>query len=149
MSQLKEITFYTIAGGEQTVKVQHYESTTDLEFWGENDRAVSGKIRHNLRGARGKYRLSYDHSTEATIYRSVLNNIMADLSSGEESITISEGSSLSGARVVVPTEEFRQQLEYVNQISGFMPVMEFVDNGLNRLASRYVDAGYVTGGYVE
>lgn len=150
MSQLKKITFFTVAGGEQTVNVQHYESKTDIEFWGENDRAVSGKIRHNLRGIRSRFRLSYDHSTEAATYRSILNNIMTDLAGGETEITISEGSDLTEAKSVVPTDEFMQRLEYVSQITGFMPAMEFVGAGKSSASTGgWVEVGWVNPGWVE
>lgn len=149
MSQLTQITFVTQAGGSQTLTLQNYVNETSIESWKEPDKALSGKLRQNLRGTRGRYRLSYGHSTEATAFRNLLNNITADLESGIENITLSEDSDLSNARVVVPTESFKKQLQYRNQITDFKPILEFVDVGLNRSTGTYVEAGYVELGYVE
>lgn len=149
MSQLKHITFNTKAGGEQTLRLQDYESGEQLEYWSEADKALSGKLRHNMRGSRGVYRIEYRHCMQASKYRSVLNNIVSDLTSGEDSITLSEGQDLSNARVVTPTEDFMQRLEYRNTITGFFPTLEFKDVGESRVTGSYVETGYVEPGYVE
>lgn len=149
MSQLKYITFNTIAGGEQTIALQDYGNSKQLEYWQGNDKAISGKIRHNIRGSQGVYRVQYEKCIQQSEYRTLYNNILADLTSGEDSITISEGQDLSNARVVVPTNTFKQQITYSNQLGNFIPDMEFEDAGLNRLDGQYVETGFVTAGYVE
>lgn len=149
MSQLKYITFNTIAGGEQTIALQDYDNTKRLEYWQGNDKAISGKIRHNIRGSHGVYRVQYEKCIQQSEYRTLYNNILADLTSGEDSITISEGQDLSNARVVVPTNTFNQQIEYSNQLGNFIPDMEFEDAGLNRLDGQYIEDGYIESGYIE
>lgn len=146
---LTHITFNTISGGTQTIALQDYGNNKDIEYWGENDVAISGKIRQNIRGSRGIYSIEYEKCIQQSEYRALYNNIVADLENGEDSITISEGQTLASSRVVVPTDQFMQQIEYSNQIGNFVPDMEFTDAGINRLDSRYVETGYVTDGYVE
>lgn len=148
MSQLKNITFFTIAGGQQTLRLQHYQSGNGLEYWKDNDIAISGKVKHNLRGARGTWRIEYEHCIQGAVYRSILNNIMSDLST-KDSIVISEGSDLAGGRVVVPTENFNKLLQYGQSILQFNPTMEFRDVTLNHFGNPYVESGYVETGYVE
>ena len=146
MSQLKELTFITQAGGSQTVTLQNYRNQDAIESWSDPDKAISGKLRQNLRGTRGQYRLSYSHSTEASVFRNLLTNIATDLLGNEDSIILEEDGQ---QRIVVPTDNFMQQLEYSNTISNYKPVLEFYDVGLGRSAGTYVETGYVTQGYVE
>lgn len=149
MSQLRYLTFYTVAGGEQTVKLQDYASEERVEMWAPADTALSGRKRQNVKGMRGQYRLSYRQSLEPAVYRSVYNNIVSDLTGGRESITISEGQDLSQARVVVATDAFLHAVQYASQIGEFVPSMEFMDQEISRLTGRYVAEGYVDEGYVE
>lgn len=149
MSSLKTITFSTVAGGTQTLRLQNYEKTTVIEHWGTPDRAVSGKLRQNVRGTRQRYRIEYEHCIEGTEYRSLFNNIISDLTGGEESIVLSEGSSLSDTRVVVPTEEFIERMEYSRTIISFMPMMEFEDKALDNAAGGWVEADWVESDWVE
>jgi hypothetical protein len=117
-----------------------------IESWSEPDKAISGKLRQNIRGTRGQYRLSYSHSTEPATFRNLLNNIATDLLGSEDSIVIEQDGR---QRVVVPTDNFMQQLEYTNTISNYKPILEFYDIGLGRASGTYVETGYVTQGYVE
>lgn len=145
---ITNLTFNTIAGGTQTIALQDYDDSTEIEFWRSNDKALSGKLRQNMRGSRGVFRIEYEKCIQQSQYRMLYNNIVSDLQT-EDSITLSEGQDLAGARVVVPTEQFRQQIKYSNQIGNFVPDMEFRDITLNRSAGTYVEAGFVTNGYVE
>lgn len=149
MSQLKYITFSTVAGGTQTLALQDYDKTIQVETWADNDTALSGRKRQNVRGFRRAYRISYQASIEPAAYRAVFNNILTDMLAGEETITVSEGTDLSNAVLVVPTDEFRHAVEYISQISEFVPTLEFIESTVNRFALSYVASGYVDYGYVE
>lgn len=149
MSILKQITFYTKSGGQQTLTVQDYEATTDIEYWRDPDFALSGFLRQNMRGSRRKYSVSYKECTDPATYRTLFNNIVSDLHGGSSTITVSEGADLTNARSVVPTDRFSYAINYRNQLSSFVPDIELVDVGINRLDGTYIATGYVATGYVE
>lgn len=146
MSKLEEITIITQAGGSQTIKLQDYENSKDFEYWSEADKALSGKLRQNMRGSRGVYSLQYEQCIQPSVFRSVYNNVVSDLTGGEGDITIVEDGQY---RVVVPTERFSQQIAYARQLGGYVPDMEFQDAGINRLDGRYIEEGYIEEGYIE
>lgn len=150
MSQLKYITFYTVTGGEQTLALQDYSRTVQVDVWSDSDTALSGRKRQNLRGFREVFRIDYQACVEPGAYRELFGNIVADLLAGHVAITISEGPSLSGAQLVVPTDRLRHAVEYNSQIGEFVPSLEFITAQSNRIGqTRYVDEGYVSQGYVE
>lgn len=143
--RLSEITIQTVAGGQQTITLQNYDKGTDVEYWRDNDKAVSGKYRHNLRGNRARYHLRYDACKQPAVFLSIINNIVADLTGGQDDITLIEDGDY---RVVVPTDSFLSAIEYASQIGEYVPDMEFIDAEINSLDGTYVEAGYVTAGYV-
>ena len=146
---ITDITFETVAGGQQTLKVQDYEDRTVIEQWSDADRAVSGKLRHNIKGTRQTFTLRYDHCLEPSAYRTLFNNITADLTGGEDEFVISEGADLSNAVVVTLTDESRYQMEYTETIGTFAPGMEFKAVSLDTLAGSYYEEGYIEPGYIE
>jgi len=146
---LKNITFYTQSGGSQTLKVQDYDVTTDLEDWGRPDKALDGTLRHNIRGIRRSYRIQYRRCLEPDTYRSVFNNIASDLDGGS-SFTISEGTDLSNARVVVPAGTFANRIEYGKTIGGYVPDIDVMEAEIvTTTFGSYVESGYVDVGYVQ
>lgn len=173
MSEVKYISFNTLSGGQQTLAVQDYEKKAQIEFWNDNDKALSGKIRQNIRGIYYVFTIEYEKCIQQDEYRELFNNIVSDMYNiGDtldwtstdpfwtkserywygrrgETITISEGQDFSNSRVVVPTERFKQMIEYSRQIGNFIPDMEFRESTLDVSTGSYVETGYVEPGYVE
>lgn len=151
MSQVRSITVTTVSGGEQTVQLQNYNVQNIIEFWGDSfDRALSGKHRQRVRGQRERFVIDYESCIEQSEYRTLFNNIVTDLLNGREDFTVYEDGDSSELAIVVPSEDFIQQIEYSRQIGNFVPRMEFVTKELNAtLGETYVEAGYVQVGYVQ
>jgi len=147
---ISRITFNTVSGGQQTLVVQDYQAEIVLEFFGQAAQAVSGKLHPRVRGKRATFRLDYEACLEPGAYRTLFNNITADLTGGQDEITISEGSDLSNAVVVVPDERTRYLIQATSHIGVFAPSLSFiaVTQGADS-DTRYVESGYVTDGYVE
>ena len=87
MPKLTDIVVITDSGGTQTLTIQNYTESDELQYWGSTfDEAIDGTLRSNLRSIRRKVELSYQLCTTPDDYRSVCNNIATDLINGAEFI---------------------------------------------------------------
>lgn len=150
MSQLTNIGFVTVAGGEQIVTVSSFKVDTEMVFFNKSfDEAIDGSLRQNVRGTRKKFSLFYDKCIEPSILRSVLNNIVTDLNV--------EGNNLGSFRIfqgdpLIPdtsteifstsTSTFDQditehtvtldsatihRIQYANQIGTYVPKINMIE----------------------
>jgi len=150
MSQLSNIGFVTVAGGEQIVTVSSFKIDTEMVFFNKSfDEAIDGSLRQNVRGTRKKFSLFYDKCIEPSILRSVLNNIVTDLNV--------EGNNLGSFRIfqgdpLIPnlsTEIFNtstsifdqtitehtvtldsatiHRIQYANQIGTYVPKINMIE----------------------
>ena len=61
MSKLTNITIVTNAGGTETLTIQNYAETDELQFWGSTfDEALDGSLRSNFRDFRRTVELTYN-----------------------------------------------------------------------------------------
>lgn len=152
MAQLTHFTFETRSGGVQTLEVQHYEKEISTEYYtGEPyNKAISGKLRPNFKGARFKYRVKFDVTIQTAEIRSLLNNLITDLVTNEEDhIFVTEGNASFGDFPVVPTDELTSLREYIDTFGKSSVTLEFVDYAVNQRTGGWVETGWVEDGWVE
>tara|TARA_R100001460_G_scaffold105244_1_gene151663 strand:- start:150 stop:524 length:375 start_codon:yes stop_codon:yes gene_type:complete len=114
----------TSAGGTQSLTVQNYSESNELEFFNSPfDEAIDGTLRGNFRGFRKKIGITYNMCATPNTYRSICNNIATDLLNGEESVEV--GIDSSSAIEVVLDNGFSNLVQYVNQHGLFIPKINF------------------------
>ena len=114
----------TSAGGTQSLTVQNYSESNELEFFNSPfDEAIDGTLRGNFRGFRKKIGITYNMCATPDTYRSICNNIATDLLNGEESVQV--GIDSSSAIEVVLDNGFSNLVQYVNQHGLFIPKINF------------------------
>ena len=124
MPKLTDIVVITDSGGTQTLTIQNYTESDELQFWGSTfDEAIDGTLRSNLRSIRRKVELSYQLCTTPDDYRSVCNNIATDLINGAEFVYI--GIDTDNVFRVVLDDGFSHRVEYANQHGLFIPKLVF------------------------
>jgi hypothetical protein len=131
MSKLTDIVVITESGGIQTLTVQNYAESDELEFWGKPfDEAIDGTIRSNIDDFRRKISLTYNLCTTPTVYESICNNIVEDIANGLEFIYI--GIDTDNVFRVVLDDDFAHRVQYANQHGLFVPKITFraYQNGL-------------------
>lgn len=125
MAKVTNIKIITDAGGEQSLTIQNYTESDELEFFGKPfDEAVSGALRSNFRDFRRKIGITYNLCTTPDVYRSVCNNIATDLINGAEFVYI--GIDTDNAIRVVLDDGFAKRVEYANQHGLFVPKINFI-----------------------
>jgi hypothetical protein len=131
MSKLTDIIVITDSGGTQTLTIQNYSESDELQFWGRPfDQAIDGTIRSNIDDFRRKISLTYNLCTTPAIYESICNNILEDLNNGSEFIYI--GIDSDNVIRVVLDDDFAHRVQYANQHGLFVPKITFIayQNGL-------------------
>ena len=124
MSKLTNITVVTDAGGTQTLTIQNYAESDELEVWGSTvDEALDGSLRTNFRDFRRKIGLTYNLCTTPDTYRSICNNIATDLINGSTFIYI--GIDTNNLIRVVLDDGFASRVQYANQHGLFVPKINF------------------------
>ena len=124
MAKLSNIVVITSAGGTQSLTVQNYSESNELEFFNSPfDEAIDGTLRGNFRGFRKKIGITYNMCATPNTYRSICNNIATDLLNGEESVEV--GIDSSSAIEVVLDNGFSNLVQYVNQHGLFIPKINF------------------------
>ena len=124
MSKLTNITIVTDTGGTETLTIQNYAETDELQFWGSTfDEALDGSLRSNFRDFRRKIGLTYSLCTTPDDYRSICNNIATDLLNGAEFIYI--GIDTDNVIRVVLDDDFASRVQYANQHGLFVPKINF------------------------
>ena len=124
MAKLTNIVIITNAGGTQTLTVQNYSESDDLQFWGSPfDEAIDGSLRTNFRNFRRTIGITYNMCTTPNTYNSICNNIATDLLNGEEYVEV--GIDSSSAIEVVLDDGFLNRVEYANQHGLFIPKINF------------------------
>lgn len=124
MAKVTNIKIITDAGGEQTLTIQNYTESDELEFFGKPfDEAVSGALRSNFRDFRRKIALTYNLCTTPNAYKSICNNIATDLLNGAEFIYI--GIDTNNVIRVVLDDGFASRVQYANQHGLFVPKINF------------------------
>ena len=124
MSKLTNITVVTDAGGTETLTIQNYAETDELQFWGSTfDEALDGSLRTNFRDFRRKIGLTYNLCTTPDTYRSICNNIATDLINGSTFIYI--GIDTNNLIRVVLDDGFASRVQYANQHGLFIPKINF------------------------
>jgi hypothetical protein len=125
LAKVTNIKIITDAGGEQSLTIQNYTESDELEFFGKPfDEAVSGALRSNFRDFRRKIGITYNLCTTPDVYRSVCNNIATDLINGAEFVYI--GIDTDNAIRVVLDDGFAKRVEYANQHGLFVPKINFI-----------------------
>jgi len=124
LAKLSNIVVITSAGGTQSLTVQNYSESNELEFFNSPfDEAIDGTLRGNFRGFRKKIGITYNMCATPNTYRSICNNIATDLLNGEESVEV--GIDSSSAIEVVLDNGFSNLVQYVNQHGLFIPKINF------------------------
>jgi len=124
MPKLTNITIVTDAGGTETLTIQNYAETDELQFWGSTfDEAIDGTLRGNFKDFRKKIGLTYNLCTTPDTYRSICNNIATDLLNGAEFIYI--GIDTDNVIRVVLDDGFASRVQYANQHGLFVPKINF------------------------
>ena len=131
MSKLTDIVVITETWGTQTLTVQNYAESDELEFWGKPfDEAIDGTIRSNIDDFRRTISLTYNLCTTPSIYESICNNIVQDVANGLEFIYI--GIDTDNVFRVILDDDFAHRVQYANQHGLFVPKITFraYQNGL-------------------
>lgn len=130
MSRQKTLTFVTNSGGIQELKLQNYVETNDLIFYNTNyDEAIDGSLRSNVRDIRPKYEVSYSLCGEPDVFRSIVNNIVTDLSTdGLDFFYI--GIDTDRLVRVTLDSQMLYRAEYNNQHGLFVPKLTMIANEL-------------------
>ncbi len=124
MSKLTNIKIVTDAGGTETLTIQNYAETDELQFWGSTfDQALDGSLRSNFRDFRRTVGLTYNLCTTPDTYRSICNNIATDLTNGATFIYI--GIDTNNLIRVVLDDGFASRVQYANQHGLFIPKINF------------------------
>ena len=124
MPKLANIKVVTDAGGTQTLTIQNYSESDELEFWGSSfDEALDGSLRSNFRDFRRKIGLTYNLCTTPDTYRSICNNIATDLINGSTFVYI--GIDTNNLIRVVLDDGFASRVQYANQHGLFIPKINF------------------------
>ena len=124
MPKLTNIKVVTDTGGTQTLTIQNYAESDELEFWGSSfDEALDGSLRSNFRDFRRKIGLTYNLCTTPDTYRSICNNIATDLINGSTFVYI--GIDINNLIRVVLDDGFASRVEYANQHGLFIPKINF------------------------
>lgn len=124
MPKVSNIVIITDSGGTQTLTIQNYSESDELEFFNVPfDEAIDGTLRSNFRDFRRKIGLTYNLCTTPDIYRSVCNNIATDLINGARFIYI--GIDTNSAIRVVLDDGFASRVQYANQHGLFVPKINF------------------------
>ena len=124
MAKLTEIVIITEAGGTETLTIQNYAESDELQFWGSTfDEAIDGTLRSNFRDFRRRIGLTYNLCTTPDDYRRICNNIATDLLNGAEFIYI--GIDSDNVIRVVLDDGFASRVQYANQHGLFVPKINF------------------------
>jgi hypothetical protein len=124
LAKLTDIVIITDSGGTQTLTIQNYAESDELQFWGSTfDEAIDGTLRSNVRGIRRKVELTYQLCTTPDDFRSVCNNIATDLINGAEFVYI--GIDTDNVFRVVLDDGFEHRVQYANQHGLFIPKLVF------------------------
>ena len=124
MPKLSQIVIVTDAGGTQTLTIQNYSESDELEFFNiPFDEAIDGTLRGNFRDFRRKIGLTYNLCATPDTYRSICNNIATDLINGSEFIYI--GIDNNNLIRVVLDDGFASRVQYANQHGLFVPKINF------------------------
>jgi hypothetical protein len=124
MAKVSNIVVITDAGGTQTLTIQNYSESDELEFFNVPfDKAIDGTLRGNFRDFRKKIGLTYNLCTTPDTYRSICNNIATDLLNGAEFIYI--GIDTDNVIRVVLDDGFASRVQYANQHGLFVPKINF------------------------
>ena len=124
MAKLTEIAIITEAGGTETLTIQNYAESDELQFWGSTfDEAIDGTLRSNFRDFRRRVGLTYNLCTTPDDYRRICNNIATDLLNGAEFIYI--GIDSDNVIRVVLDDGFASRVQYANQHGLFVPKINF------------------------
>jgi len=138
MSRLQTVTFITEAGGTQTLTLQNFTQSNQLEYFTSNyDEAIDGSLRQNLRGKRVSIELSYELCTEPDTYRDICNNIVDDLTNGLEFVYF--GIDTDNLIRVVLDEELIYKAEYANQHGLFIPRLTLKASDINAQVNLVVE----------
>ena len=148
MSKLTNIIIVTDAGGTETLTVQNYAESDELEFWGKPfDEAIDGTIRSNIDDFRRTISLTYNLCTTPSVFESVCNNILEDLTNGAEFVYI--GIDTNNVIRVVLDDDFIHRVQYANQHGLFVPKITFkaYQNGLEtQITLEFEDWRFVNEG---
>lgn len=124
MAKLTDIVIITEAGGTETLTIQNYAESDELEFWGSSfDEAIDGTLRSNFRDFRRRIGVTYSLCTTPDDYRRICNNIATDLLNGAEYIYI--GIDSDNVIRVVLDDGFASRVQYANQHGLFVPKINF------------------------
>lgn len=130
MARLQEILFVTNSGGTQALTIQDYVETDDLIFFNSNyDEAIDGSLRQNVRDIRRRYEFSYKLCGDPDTFRSIVNNIVTDLTTtGLEFFYI--GIDTDNLVRVTLDDQMLYKAQYTNQHGLFLPKLTLLANEL-------------------
>lgn len=111
------------------INISDMDITIDPEFYTGDayNKAISGRLRHNLRGLRTKVTINYDSSLENNLLRNLTNDIVGTLTqAGNDSITFYPDASKGDSFEVVLEDGYSLLTAYSDTIGNFEPTLEFI-----------------------
>tara|TARA_Y100000114_G_scaffold110550_1_gene104173 strand:- start:587 stop:1054 length:468 start_codon:yes stop_codon:yes gene_type:complete len=151
MSTLQTVSFFTVAGDLQTLKITSFDVETQLLFFNTPfEEAIDGSLRQNVRGTRKKFSIFFNKCLEPGTMRSILNNIITDLnvegndrgsfdffqgtpdfidSSSEvfnTSLVVFDSGIISKHTVTLDSSTVHQ-IQYTNQIGTYIPKINMIE----------------------
>lgn len=117
---------------DTTIRISDMNVSVAPEFWADTpfDKAISGALRHNLRGFRVHIQLNFDGSNEASTFRTLKNNIVG--SSGDD-FTYFYPDAGNADKLEVVFEQFAYDSIYNKTVGRFVP--SFTMTSYNILSS--------------
>lgn len=103
-----------------TIKISDMDVSVSPEFWADTpyDKAISGVLRHNLRGFRLRIQLDFDGSNEASTFRTLKNNIIGSVS---DDFTYFYPDADNADKIEVVFDQFAYDSIYNKTVGRFVP----------------------------
>lgn len=118
------------------IDVQQYNVDIDPEFYTGSayDKALSGKLRQNMRGLRPRASLSYDQSLQSGVWGDLLGDIItAFVTNNVDSITFHPDNNAKSNSFEVVVDESSYSSRYTNTVGLFVPSLTLI--ALNEITS--------------
>lgn len=141
-----ESTFFTSgnnnAGQQYAISVQDYSISIDPEFYTGNafDKAISGRLRQNLRGLRPSIELRYNQSLQENRMRLLFNDLIAAfVTNNAQSVSFyPDGDKLDNFEVVFDSGSYASR--YNSTIGVFEPTISLVSLDEIFIIPEYLEA---------
>jgi len=101
----------TQSGGRQTFQIQNGSEREEIVRFNEPDEAISGFIRHNIRGVRVRVSLSYETDVQRQLLADIMRSIQTDLFDLGLNFIEFSFDDTNFIRMV-PSDQMRRAIEY-------------------------------------